>query len=1402
MSDSSADRDPLDLLAEEFVARYRAGERPCLTEYAQRLPDRAEEVRELFPALVEMELFKPVTADHTGEFVPGAAPSDPERVGEFRILRRVGVGGMGVVYEAVQESLGRHVALKLLPADALADPKRLERFRREAKAAARLHHTNIVPVFGTGEADGRHYYAMQFIAGHPLDAVIDEVRRLKEKSAAAVPRAVSEVAVGLVTGTFAAGAAPGAAKGPPAAAGGAAAAESSPSLSGSLSDGGRSYWATVARVGAQVADALTYAHAQGILHRDVKPANLLLDLKGTVWVTDFGLAKSADADDLTHDGDVVGTLRYLAPERFEGAGDQRADVYALGLTLYELLTLRPAFQAENRAKLVQEVTAAAPPPPRSVNPAIPRDLETVVLKAIQRDPAQRYQSAAELADDLRRYVEDRPIRARRATVAEQAWRWCRRNPAVASLLTAVLLVFAVGGAVAGFFAVRAGSERRLAQEREREANEERNRANDEAAKLRSEKEMTRRLLYISQMNHASVALQEGRLARIREILDETTPRPGEPDLRGWEWHYLDRLLHGEYRTVTLERVSPEARPLPSPSGDGRFGQMNSNPFPLSGNGRRLVGSHKDGEGHRFDVWDTLTGRLVNSLPPTGQPAIVTPPTRMPAGGMDLGPPVAILSLDGGYLGAWEKGKPDDPENSSGRLRIWNVDTGQELTAPDIGSALLLDGSQGVDARPPISLEAGGVRWLEWSSLPTPQNREPPTQEPKKVDEKAEPVRPPEYVARYWDRASGQVTTQRFRPGDGTDTISTGLSGSSGDGRILVFRLSRPDSLKPSPEVRPALPLECWDVAATPPRRVWSAPPPAVPDWTVSAHISPGGKMVAVRDETGVTVYRTEGRAGEPVVEWRSELPVKNNLPPHQERWTVFDDGRLVFNLPYGLAVVSPTRTRLNPNYDDSVSTRQTVLYGRTRQWPVQLADEGKTLVGLGPSEVRVWTLEGESAPRSDLQVIATSPDGRLRVEGRGRSTAPPDPNIAPHPQPVQEDLLVKDAATGQILYRIPVPRGTVDSWAQFAGGSKRLLVQFHNPNGRALPWKLYDTDKGSVVAEGQWPLPSERLARLVVSPGGRWIVQGGRGDSELIVRDALTGDVTCKFHAPEGAAVGAFQFDPAAERLAVTTVPKSLAVAWVRGDRGGRGGGGGGWTAAKPAAPGPFDIHLLNPATGETVWAQKGVDECTDMRGSVPQFYPMFHLLFSTNGRLLVGYFGPKQTFQVWVGRAATGDRERTLAAAPESNTAGFERSRSAGFGSSGPAPRVVTDRDRRRVAVFGGGEVRVWDLDGGALVATVRGHDSPLSEIALNPEGTRLFTLYAAPRAEERGRMRVGVWDLETTRLVFTVQPPDPVLLSRLDRASGITRIGGNWLGFRDGQLSVHQDPLNCTFDGRPVKP
>jgi serine/threonine protein kinase len=342
----------LERLAAEFVERHRQGEHPPLSEYTNRYPDLAADIRDLFPALVQIEKLKPA-ADTTGEHqLPATpAPTKLERLGEYRILREVGRGGMGVVYEAEQESLGRHVALKILPSSALLNPTYLARFRREAKAAGRLHHTNIVPVFGVGEADGVPFYAMQFIHGEGLDKVLTDVRRLRRPPAngdAALPSEGS-VAHSLLTGQFAPPTVPAPAEPP----------EQRDPSSGTtrLSASGpeAEYYRSVARIGIQVADALAYAHRQGILHRDVKPSNLLLDLQGMVWVTDFGLAKAEGTEELTHTGDIVGTLRFMAPERFEGKSLPQSDVYALGLTLYELLTLRPAFDDADKMGLIDKV---------------------------------------------------------------------------------------------------------------------------------------------------------------------------------------------------------------------------------------------------------------------------------------------------------------------------------------------------------------------------------------------------------------------------------------------------------------------------------------------------------------------------------------------------------------------------------------------------------------------------------------------------------------------------------------------------------------------------------------------------------------------------------------------------------------------------------------------------------------------------------------------------------------------------------------------------------------------------------------------------------------------------------------------------------------------------------------
>jgi serine/threonine protein kinase len=442
MSVPNSELDVVGRVAEAFLARYRRGERPSVTEYTDKYPELAEQIRDLFPALAVLEELGSVEGlrkeSSTGT-VPGKGKV-PEQLGDYRILREVGRGGMGIVYEAVQESLGRHVALKVLCVHGLLSPTHLERFKREARAAARLHHTNIVPVHGLGEHEGTYYYAMQFIQGQGLDEVLKEVKQFRGRkgpSPAGDPEPAADqsqrLAQGLLSGHFAGAEASSSAlvsSDPP------TALSSTRSASGTelTAQSEAQYYRSVAQMGAQVAAGLDYAHKQGIVHRDVKPSNLLLDARGTVWITDFGLAKTEGTDELTHTGDIVGTLRYMAPEQFCGRADPRSDVYSLGITLYELLTLRPAFEDCYRPRLIERVTHEDPPWPRKVDRSIPRDLETIVLKAIAKEPDRRYQTTAELAEDLGRFLAGEPLRARRIGVWERGVKWVKRRPAVAALL--------------------------------------------------------------------------------------------------------------------------------------------------------------------------------------------------------------------------------------------------------------------------------------------------------------------------------------------------------------------------------------------------------------------------------------------------------------------------------------------------------------------------------------------------------------------------------------------------------------------------------------------------------------------------------------------------------------------------------------------------------------------------------------------------------------------------------------------------------------------------------------------------------------------------------------------------------------------------------------------------------
>jgi hypothetical protein len=461
---------------DEYLAALESGHKPerqaFLARHAAIAPALAE-------CLEGMEaLHQSSSAAHRPGNGGGASTDwQPGTVlGDFRIVREVGRGGMGVVYEAEQVSLGRRIALKVLPFALTLDPRQLQRFKNEARAAAQLHHQNIVPVYYVGSERGVHFYAMQYIDGRSLAEVIHELWQVAASAEghAALPAASAgrPAAHGESTGPFVSA--------PHAVA--ETAIRLPDALTTAYSTDSPSFYPAVARLVAQAAEALEHAHGYGIVHRDIKPANLMVDAQGHLWITDFGLAQfQADAG-LTQSGDLLGTLRYMSPEQAGGRRvllDHRTDVYSLGATLYELLTLRPPFDGTDRQTLLHQILHEEPRPLRALRKSVPVELETIVLKCLEKEADRRYATARELADDLRRFLAHEPIRARRATAAQRLRKWARRHPSVVWAAAVLCALTVAGSLVSAELLRREQANTQIAYEKERLAYEkERQRARE------------------------------------------------------------------------------------------------------------------------------------------------------------------------------------------------------------------------------------------------------------------------------------------------------------------------------------------------------------------------------------------------------------------------------------------------------------------------------------------------------------------------------------------------------------------------------------------------------------------------------------------------------------------------------------------------------------------------------------------------------------------------------------------------------------------------------------------------------------------------------------------------------------------------------------------------------------
>lgn len=425
----------IDSILDEALQRTRRGELVQVEDYCLEYPDLADELRLLLPAMAVLE--KPIQIAASRE-VP-----TPSKIADYEIIRQIGRGGMGIVYEAIQRPLGRRVALKVISASGLHEKTSVDRFRREAETVARMHHTNIIPVFDFGESSGSAYYAMQLIQGinlrqllcfehepvGPWPASTGQRQRAVEVPTAAVSAGSTNLNL-LPTPV----------------------PSSAPPI-----DAGSYTWRDYLRIISQVAAGLDYAHHQGILHRDIKPSNIMLDERGVAWIADFGLAKLLDGSELTQTGEIVGTLRYIAPERFQGKQDERSDIYSLGLTLFELLEQRPAFTAQDRIHLIQQITDGPGPrldsrSSRNLGRVGP-DLQRVIAKAIARDPDQRYQTAKLFADDLDRILNGYPVLANRLSLTRTLWFWSKRNPLAASLAVSTALALLIGSLVTSYLAL-------------------------------------------------------------------------------------------------------------------------------------------------------------------------------------------------------------------------------------------------------------------------------------------------------------------------------------------------------------------------------------------------------------------------------------------------------------------------------------------------------------------------------------------------------------------------------------------------------------------------------------------------------------------------------------------------------------------------------------------------------------------------------------------------------------------------------------------------------------------------------------------------------------------------------------------------------------------------------------
>jgi serine/threonine protein kinase/WD40 repeat protein len=593
-------------MLEGYLEQLEQGMPPQPEEWLAQYPGLGEPLEEY---LATLELLHQTALNLRSESLAEETPVPQEpalgQLGDYRLLREVGRGGMGIVYEAEQLSLDRQVALKVLPLAGALDRRQLQRFHNEALMASQLHHPHIVDVFGAGCENSVHYYAMRYIEGQTLAQLIARMRRASGLDPGGGPEGEPRPLP-----------APSSEAGP----------VSRPTAEDSTQS--PAFFRAATEIGAQVAEALDYAHEHGVVHRDIKPSNVILDAQGQAWVTDFGLARLQRQAHLTQSGDLLGTLRYMSPEQALAKRDildHRTDIYALGATLWELLTLRPAVPGDDRQEVLRRIAFEEPARPRLLNRAIPPDLEAIVLKALAKDPAERYATAQELADDLRRFLSEQPVQARRPSRLQQVGKWARRHrrPLLwAGALALVMLILAVVLLAIGNARIRQALTERDAAERDKTMQLAQSRWN-EARALRRSRQPGQRLRSLEALAEAVHLLKSlDRLERsklelrneainclslwdVREVLRQPLPVSAQVQFDSACRHYA---YNDEPGTLTIRRAADGevVRRLHWKGGGCAFLQFGPDDRFLTA----LCHDDADAEDAVCRVWDVPAGRLV------------------------------------------------------------------------------------------------------------------------------------------------------------------------------------------------------------------------------------------------------------------------------------------------------------------------------------------------------------------------------------------------------------------------------------------------------------------------------------------------------------------------------------------------------------------------------------------------------------------------------------------------------------------------------------------------------------------------------------------------------------------------------------------------------------------------